>query len=278
MGLWVVMGLLADTAAAFARPSGASVSELLVRIERLNRGNLCADESLILASSEDAGIKLHPDFEDKGARCGIFIDRKGRYGATGSTIAEAVTTDPHLKYLISNEVAENKTMKRTCPGFAGMNEDQRAHFWVWAHASIAWEESKCGAITKNGSNSEAVGLFQLEKSKSARAWRGPHCKVKSVVLQAGEPDPYRNNTLCALDIMLGQFKGMYGKPPGLYPNSYYQKLRGSYGGDFSRAILRKIRLHPGCSGETSPVVPTIRPRPRPPQDANLPSKPASEFT
>lgn len=258
----VMLCVLGAGSDAFPQTS-KSVSEILVQIERMNEvngGNLCEERPLVVfAPTEPEGFKLHPDFAAQGAQCGIFIDRKGAYGPTGATIAEAVTTDPQLKYLISDEVAKNKTMKKTCPGFATMNEDQRAHFWVWMHASIAWEETKCGVDMHNESNSRAVGLFQLDKSKSDRDWRGPHCKVKSVAFEKGAADPHRKNALCALDIMLGQLKGVYGKPPGLYPYSYYQKLRGSYGGDFSRGILKKVRLHPGCSGGISPVTPVIRP-------------------
>lgn len=291
----VIIGISGFVSEGFAEEEKASVMDLLLRIERLNRGDLCGEEDGLMyaASGGSDGPKLHASFADEGARCGMFIDGQGNYGPTGLTISKAVKSDPKLKHLISDEVAKNKTIKAACPGFSGMNADQRANFWVWAHASIAWEESKCGVVMKNPDNSEAVGVFQLNKSRGDRDWRGPHCDVKSVGVEKGAADPHGKNALCALDIMLGQFKGTYGKPGGLYPYSYYKKLRSPYGGDFSRGILKKVRLHPGCSGKAEAdggmssskrpkqrpeVKKPVRPRPRPPLNGKTQSSPQPEFT
>lgn len=192
---------------------------------------------------------LTPAFYEEGATCEKFIRSDGSYGAVGEIIARELKNTPRLaNALISDKAAQLPSMKELCPGFASADKETRIHIMVWVMASIGWTESKCGALTKNTDNPEAVGLFQMEKSKASRYWRGPYCDVKSVMDD-------ENNTKCTLEVLRGQFEGLHG-PAGLYPYSYFLKLKAIYlnkqekngVNKLDTEILSRAKAHPLCRG------------------------------
>lgn len=201
-------------------------------------------------------VPLSDSFTDGKAKCGIFIKADGEYGPTGRTIAKYLRMENSpFAVLISDDSAQLPSIRQSCSYFTSMTKEDRIHVMVWIMASIAWDESKCGQNMVNKGNSQAVGLFQMDKKVKNRGWRGPYCEASSVAPDKGKADPHEANTLCALDILRGQFEGLYGDK-GLYPHAYFEKLRGRYAGNFSKSeILRRVHQHPGCN-------PT-RPKPRP---------------
>lgn len=190
--------------------------------------------------SDDA---LHGRFEAKGADCSDFIDADGVFGPRGHVIASAFKQFEHLQVLISNQAARATSMPQLCPKFARLSEEERIRFWVWTFAAIAWDESTCkyGARNSRATNGTAVGLLQMETNLRARSWRGPLCRFQSVASP-------RENLLCGLEIMRGQFSGLYSSNrsckglAGLsMPCSYWQKLRRNWS-----PVHHLITLFPGC--------------------------------
>ncbi|MEK6555554.1 MAG: hypothetical protein AABZ31_09965, partial [Bdellovibrionota bacterium] len=184
---------------------------------------------------------LPDDFDARGANCNSFIKEDSSYGPHGISIRNAFlkyTNPKHINRLLQNESALAYSMPQLCPKYASFDFEGRVRFWVWTMAAIAWEEATCrdGAINRRGTNDVAVGLLQLEKTKSKRYWRGPLCNVTEVETPAA-------NLICGLEIMRGQFDGTYGSPAGLsIPNSYWQRLRAKWS-----KIDYLISLYPGCA-------------------------------
>lgn len=197
-----------------------------------------------LASIGELGKKksrLSKEFYANGANCEAFIQRDGSYGEWGRIIQRGFEDDAEIRAsLTSDQAAKNKSLLKVCPNFAALDESDRVRFWVWSMASIAWKESTCrntGPVRCSRSN--CVGIMQLNEPRHMRAWRGTNCAVASVA----QP---RNNLLCAMDIMRGQFDGEYGKPGGLSPNSYWQELRKSG----NSPIKTRMMKFPGCQKST----------------------------
>jgi hypothetical protein len=185
--------------------------------------------------------RLSRDFYANGANCEGFIQRDGTYGEWGRIIQRGFEDDEEIKAaLVSEKAAKNKSLLKICPNFEALDESDRIRFWVWSMASIAWKESTCrntGPVRCSRSN--CIGLMQLNEPRSMRYWRGSACAVASVA----QP---RNNLLCAMDIMRGQFEGEYGKPGGLSPYSYWQELRKSG----KSPIKSRMMNFPGCRKST----------------------------
>lgn len=217
-----------------------------------NSENLSLEEAIdlmrpVFESDEGSGFLnddgLHGRFEAKGANCSDFIDRNGMLGSRGHVIASAFQQFEHLRVLVSEKAARATSMPQLCPKFSRMNEEQRIRFWVWAFAAIAWDESTCkpGATNSRATNGTAVGLLQMESTLRARSWRGPLCRFQSVSAP-------RENLLCGLEIMRGQFEGFYsgskacqGQAGLSMACSYWQKLRRNWS-----PIHQLIMLYPGC--------------------------------
>ncbi len=188
---------------------------------------------------------LTPDFYEGHATCEIFIKPDGSYGSTGETIANYLNLEQGpFEDLISDKTAALPSIKKVCPGFAQMNRKDRIHTMVWLVAAIAWDETKCGANLVNPDNLEATGLLQMNNKEADRKWRGFFCEGKTMNPIPSAADPHGVNVLCAMDILQGQFRGKYGEP-GLYPDSYFEKLRGKI--DFQEnTIIKRIMQAPGC--------------------------------
>lgn len=204
-------------------------------------------------------------FANGGDNCSAYIDGDGgAYGSKGQKIVNAFNQDEaYYEPLLGDSAAQTSSMKRMCPGFAKMNKDERKHFWVWALASIAWQETKCGLrqYTKphvDVTGKRVTGEFQMEQTLRHRSWRGNnpgapwrskrYCAVASV-------DDFDNNLMCSMDILIGQFKGEYGRPPGLVGPSYFAELRTlDRPSRWDRSpIIKRIKAHPGCADPGAPA-------------------------
>lgn len=203
------------------------------------------------AAAEDSyeGTALTSEYFAEGATCEIFVTNSGEYGEIGNLIARTLRQEPRLaSALISDQAAATPSMRELCPGFAQAGREARINIMVWIMAAISWDEQKCGAVRDNPNDPEATGLFQMNRTRADRYWRGPHCAVPSVVERQA-------NTLCAMEVLRGQFEGLYGEPRGLYPVSYFKKLKAFYLDRRARAgeqaleteILRRARTHPLCA-------------------------------
>ena len=182
-------------------------------------------------------------FSAQDANCTNFIKNDGSYGPWGDVVKTYVTDKSVSARFLGDNVAH---ITHACPKWSRLNKDQRTHFWVWSIAAIAWDESRCRANARNSraSNGVAVGLLQMEETKSQRSWRGPNCSVSSV---AGATE----NLKCGLDIMAELLLGQRGEYKGrgalMYTGgrntSYWEKLRHSGGG----TIGDRIKSHPLCN-------------------------------
>lgn len=246
------------------RPPGVEAERFARNLRRLVDANGVRSCDLILAGSVDENpplgyyteIPLSRSFTDGDAKCGIFIKHDGTLGPSGDLIARYLRLEPSpFEVLVSNETAELPSIRQTCPYFRSMSREDRIHLTIWIMASIAWDETKCGERMKNPGNPKATGLFQMERDEKDRAWRGFFCEGPTMEPIPEAADPNGVNVLCAMEILRGQYEGLYGKA-GLYPDAYFEKLRGQYAGNFSKSeILRRIRQHPACDPK--------RPKPRP---------------
>lgn len=202
--------------------------------------NCASRPALKLASATSFGkskARLSKEFYANGANCENFIRRDGSYGAWGQIIQQGFEEDQEVKAsLISDAAAKNASLLKICPGFASFDEEDRVRFWVWSMASIAWKESTCtNTGPKRCSKSNCIGVMQLNEPRHMRSWRGTACDVPSVA----QP---RNNLLCAMDILRGQFEGEYGQPGGISPYSYWQELRKRK----VTPITSRMMKFPGC--------------------------------
>lgn len=175
---------------------------------------------------------LSQDFYDKGRTgCDNFISPEGEYGPYAHQVINHIKTYPYSE----NEFLKEKFPGMTdglniCPNWKKLNIQQKFDFWVWAFASISWDESKClpNRVNNRASDGIAVGLFQLNKSKKKRYWRGGS-KRKACTVDNVMPDGA--NIECSVEIMheilrgkQGEYKGngaLYGKQAA----SYWQSFR-----------------------------------------------------
>lgn len=200
-------------------------------------------------------------FAEDGANkaCSEYISGPGgKYGEKGQKMMDAFNKDEkYYDALLGEAAGKTESMQLNCPNFSKMSKDERKHFWVWAFASIAWMETKCGIPRylkekTDVTGRRVVGEFQMNAPYKDRYWRGSakngapwnskgYCAASSV-------SDFNGNLMCAMDIMMGQFMGEYGRPPGLAGPSYFAELR--TGDRPSRIktspILKRIRSHPGC--------------------------------
>lgn len=216
-------------------------------------------EALIEASEETTGKSRHKvgltaEFREKGAKyCSRFIQDNGEYGVYGQILYKTLMKDARIRRVLIDDadkrIAKDPVMQQVCPGFTKLSKEDRARFWIWTMAAIAWDESKCDGLVKpkKGPNDTLIGLFQLEDRRSSRAWRGEYCGVKDI-------KPVDAQLRCAIDIMRGQYectpgkaacnpqKGTYGTPS--LKSSYWEKLRRTG----TSTIKARISKFPGCKG------------------------------
>lgn len=185
---------------------------------------------------------LDASFSGRGADCSAFISSNGSLGPLGQTIADSIVArGPNSPLLADNRPGMSDGI-RACPKWRQLSQQDRIHFWVWTFTAIAWDESTCmpNARNANATNGVAVGLMQLDEQLSARSWRGPNCRSRSV---AGATQ----NVLCSLDIMEELMKGRQGvyKTNGHLwgSNSYWQKLRARDGGNIGRMVKTFTPCH-----------------------------------
>jgi len=210
------------------------------------------------ASYESAGesqykVGLTSDFREKGARgCDRFIRNNGEYGDYGEMLYSTLMNEEHIRKVLiddrNGKINSDPVMNQVCPGFSKLSKEDRARFWVWTMAAIAWDESKCNPNIrpKRGPNDTLIGIFQLEDRRSSRRWRGKLCDVASI-------RSVESQMKCALEIMRGQFectpgagschssRGTYG--PASLKSSYWEKLRGNKA---SSTIKIRMAKFPGC--------------------------------
>lgn len=167
---------------------------------------------------------LDPKFQARGADCSSFIGPSG-YGPYGRELLKKF--DELGEY--SPLLLPQNDLGPACPRWKLLNLDERKNFWVNAFAAIAWAESACKKDAKAaGVHGTAMGLLQLNGSRSNRSWRGPDCDVSEIL-------PAKNNLRCGVDIMnelMKEKEGVY-KARGLFgkqSNSYWQELRRPQGG------------------------------------------------
>ncbi len=112
---------------------------------------------------------LHDLFSKRGADCGSFIGEHG-YGPHGKVLMEKFDELGECSPLLSPQ----SNLGEACPRWKLLNLEERKNFWVNAFAAIAWAESACKEKAKAaGTHDTAIGLLQLNASRSNRSWRGP---------------------------------------------------------------------------------------------------------
>lgn len=178
----------------------------------------------------------------EGADCTGFIRNNGSLGPLGNAVKEYIANSSERRRFL-----EPNYIKEACPGWDGMNEAEKEHFWVWTVASIAWDESRCVSRRRNtrASDGVGVGLLQLNEEYSKRSYRGPNCRVNSV----RDDIP---NIKCGLDTMAELLKGRDGIHKGYGAifrennrnTSYWEKLKRPGGG----TIGKLIKSYPLCNG------------------------------
>jgi hypothetical protein len=153
----------------------------------------------------------------KNAFCERFIDQSGAYGVYGKVIESYLKEK--LKHsrttpMLADDLVGMETAPKICPNWRKFDDAMKIKFWVWTFGAMASLESSCGADKRaiNGVGGTwttiknkkilltAIGLYQLEKQRSARALfrRGiPSCTEPSDT-EIGKTIP---NSRCAIDIM-----------------------------------------------------------------------------
>lgn len=112
--------------------------------------------------------------------CSNFIRPDGTYGPWGKIAIKELSRFP-------NTFLNARGMSAVCPNFNSPSFDdaEKRHFWVWALAAIASQESTCqthvdskdiwikrhGKLVRFNPNGIASGLFQIEKDPELRAQR-----------------------------------------------------------------------------------------------------------
>lgn len=212
------------------------------QVGKPSQGLPCGSRSALRApTSINGGPKKFP------VQCKEYMDDKGVIppNSKGAFIAGKLEKDPdYYSELLDDAAGNTPSMKRICPGFKDMSRSERIQFWVYSFGAISKTESNCGTNNRaKGMNGNiATGEFQLEEARRSRVWRGRSwgakgaCAVSSV-------SKFEANASCALDIMVGEFNGEYGRPPGLASNSYWQEL--------------KVNTQPS-RWQTSPIIKAIK--------------------
>jgi len=180
------------------------------------------------ANLEEAGqIVLTPHFNLNGVKgCNQFIKDDGSIGPWGNSVVSTIVKLPSSELensFFSNDIPD---MDFICPKFKDFSQQLKLKFWVWTFSSISWQESGCNPnVTAVGTNAKAVGLLQLEDTRTLRKSRGENCDVPSV------KDP-KNNLACGVDILHQQLLGSKGSYFGnsatgelFWKSSYWQHLR-----------------------------------------------------
>lgn len=185
----------------------------------------CGEEA-----SSYAPAPLDDLFKKRGADCGSFINESG-YGPSGRKLLKKFDDLGECSPLLQS----HNGFYKACPRWGLLSLDERKNFWVVVFAAIAWAESTCRPKAKAaGVHGTAMGLLQLNGSRSNRSWRGKDCDVAEIL-------PVENNLRCGVDIMndlrketMGVYKakGLFGKRS----NSYWQELRRPEGGTIGARI------------------------------------------
>lgn len=173
--------------------------------------------------------------------CVKFVDIDGTLGEYGLMVQEYLADEPSSSSLFNNDMPGMAGAGGTCPNWSKFTRQQKTHYWAYALAAIADDESSCKANARNpkGSDGVAVGLLQMPEQRSGTKgyyWRGDNCRATP----AGEMHLPRNNIYCSLDIlkesMLGA-EGEYRNTDGLVGgNIYWEKLRHDDGGDIGPGL------------------------------------------
>lgn len=275
----------------------ANIDGMIIRQEDLCIGELGRSRSLAPTSSirpqrrpsfrrtglpDSFKVDVNPPKNGEPWACDMFIREDGSYGPSGETVRNAILNNTDgVAELISDESVNLPSMRQACYDMAEMSKEERIHVMVWIFASLAWDESKCGQLMTNPKNPEAIGLLQMDRDLEDRKWRGASCSVPSMRPDTSLRDPHEANLQCGMRIMANMFRGDHTEDStfhlrGLYPFSYWYKLRADFSENFGEGsyVLSRIAEHPGCrqsklslaqlSGSSGGVIRTsVRPRPRP---------------
>lgn len=238
MALPILLTIVFSLLSSLARPILAQANEVKSEPELVILGNEGPDVDA--AAPVLNRPHLTTEFLADGPGCTGFIRADGSYGPYGRVMENSLNSSQRLKRTLLNDdantVARDGQMRALCPRFSALLPDERINFWIWTFAAISWAESRCQNLKASPCTSgNCVGLMQLEERRSLRHWRGRFCDVPSVL------DP-ENNLKCSLEIMSGQFEGVYGHPPSLR-HSYWEKLRNH---EATSIIKDRIRLFPNC--------------------------------
>ncbi len=224
------------------------ISQMFHDMKEINDRDLLIDDCnkvLLGFVPNDKRRALHPNFSKFGANCSKFIDESGNYGEWGQVVAKYLEEDQKQNVFFHDDLFQAHSNElNACPNWKSLNKAERAHFWVWVMASIAYKESTCKDQVKGDSIHEgqmALGLLQLDSHSENLNWRGPNCKASSI-------HKAETNLRCGLDIMSEMIKGergLYkssGSIWGRKSNSFWAELRKKNGGK----IAQLIKTHPLC--------------------------------
>ncbi|POB12696.1 hypothetical protein [Halobacteriovorax sp. DA5] len=185
--------------------------------------------------------------------CQMFITEDGKEGVWGQMITEYIENESGAaEMFLYDEIKGMTAAPYTCPNWYNLNNEQRKRFWVWMFASIAQVESSCDPTKVNtgrvpDATDRPTGLFQLNRKKDARYWRGKNCQFASGYETTIEP---RNQVRCSMDIMydiLLAKKGIYKANGKIFPtNSYWEKLRPNHS-QTGGPIGELARMYPPCN-------------------------------
>ncbi len=225
---------------------------------------VCSNDTIPVLPLKKDVEKDEPYFDP---RCKKFINTSGEIGPYGKYIEEYIESkNPEINSEEAkkddNKKLYNAFMKgdlpgmvnipNICPNWKLFKKEKKILFWVWTFASMANAESSCNSNAEtSGSTGEATerssGLYQLNKLRANRKWRGVNCKFSEEEIF----NP-KVNTFCALDIMSEQLlgkHGMYNANGKIYPtNSYWKKLRVRRGRKPGGSIGKLMKKFPFCRG------------------------------
>lgn len=196
--------------------------------------NIDVGESISCDSSEytvTSNVLSEEHYDKDRNGCHNFISPKGEYGTYAHRLINHIKTYPYTENeFLKTEFPGMSDGAMICPNWKKLDINQKFDFWIWTFASIAWDESRClpNRVNSKASDGVAVGLFQLNKSKKQRYWRGGRkrsaCAVDNVLDEGA-------NIECSIEIMHEVLKGKRGEYKGsgaLYgkeAHSYWQSLR-----------------------------------------------------
>ncbi len=224
------------------------------------------------------GYKINPNCPVPSAACEKFFKNDCSLGVTGKRALEffsEFTTNrsnakpeegKKPKSVMSGHFIKTPPMDVMlyCPNYEKkLSYAEKERFWIWVLMALAFDESSCGTNTSNPINSDAVGMFQLDKSsKKRRELRPVECEDSYILKnfprqKISDEEPNLRCAISCLSVQLAR-PGAPGaetreslndlSPGKLFTKNgvQWEALR-----KVKPGILKNIKSFPGCS--TKPV-------------------------